>query len=643
LHIVTERRETFLQKVLEQITSPKNLKTLSFPQLKLLAAEIRELLIKTVSQTGGHLAPSLGVVELTLALHKVFDSPRDKVIWDVGHQAYVHKILCDRREQFHTLRQFGGISGFPKPKESEHDAFGTGHSSTSISAALGMALARDINREKYNVLAVIGDGSLTGGQAYEALNHAGHTGTKMIVVLNDNEMSIAKNVGAISEYLSKMRTAPTYAKVKHDIEFLLRRIPAIGESVLKTVERLKDSLRYLLVPGMLFEELGFNYIGPIDGHNIETLTDVFQKAKLMDGPVLIHVITCKGKGYKPAEINADKFHSVGRFCIESGEFIKNGTKPTYTAVFGDTLVELAKENSNIVAITAAMPEGTGLKNFARQFPARFFDVGIAEQNAVTMAAGMATRGITPVVALYSTFGQRAYDQILHDVCLQNLPVIFAFDRAGIVGEDGPTHHGVFDYSYLRHIPNITIMAPKDEAELRNMLFTAVLLKKPVAIRYPRGNGMGTDLQQPFQQLEIGAAEEFNEGTDVVFLAIGAMVEPCRAASEILALAGLRAGVVNARFVKPLDGKIIRKLVRQTGLIVTVEDNVLAGGFGSAVLEYINEHRYNWVKILRLGFPDQFVEHGARTQIMEKYDLTAEGIAQQVQIFIKQMGMRGKNE
>lgn len=628
-----------MKKLLEIINKPQDLKKLSFPQLKLLADEIRQLLICSVSKTGGHLAPSLGVVELTIAIHKIFDSPVDKIVWDVGHQAYVHKILTGRRNDFGTLRQFGGISGFPKMSESEHDSFGTGHSSTSISAALGMALARDIQGEKSNMLAVIGDGSLTGGQAYEALNHAGHAGTHMIVILNDNEMSIAKNVGAMSEYLSKMRTEPKYTKVKQDIDFILRRIPAIGDRVAKTVERLKDSLRYLLVPGVLFEELGFTYIGPIDGHNLEILTEVLEKAKSMQGPILIHVLTCKGKGYKPAECNPGKYHGVGPYCIESGEVIKDGDMPTYTGVFGDTLVELAKQDSRIVAITAAMPEGTGLKKFATQFPKRFFDVGIAEQNAVTMAAGMATKGMKPVVALYSTFAQRAYDQILHDVCLQNLPVIFALDRAGVVGEDGPTHHGLFDYSYLRHIPNLVIMAPKDENELRHMLYTAIDMKGPVVIRYPRGNGLGIGMDQPLQRLTIGASEQLKDGNDVVFFATGAMVEPCQAAREILADQGIQVGVVNARFIKPLDEQMIRRLSRDAGIIVTVEDNILAGGFGSAVLEYINEQNFNRVKLLRLGFSDKFIEHGTREQLLTKYGLTAEGIAAEVSSFMKRFGMR----
>ncbi|MEG6585643.1 1-deoxy-D-xylulose-5-phosphate synthase [Dendrosporobacter sp. 1207_IL3150] len=628
-----------MNTVLGTIKKPEQLKKLSVSELEKLAGEIRGLLVHTVSKTGGHLAPNLGVVELTIALHRVFNSPADKIVWDVGHQAYVHKLLTGRLDKFDTLRQKDGISGFPKIIESEHDAFGTGHSSTSISAALGIALARDISGDSNHVIAVIGDGSLTGGQAYEALNHAGDLGTHLIVILNDNEMSIDKNVGAMSEYLSKMRTTPTYNRVKHDIEFLLKRIPAIGDSVARTVERVKDSLRYLFVPGMLFEELGFKYIGPIDGHNIQLISDVLEKAKNMEGPVLIHNITQKGKGYKPAECNADKFHGVGPFCIESGETMKNGTKPTYTGVFGDTLIKLAEQNDNIVAITAAMPEGTGLKKFCQRFPKRFFDVGIAEPHAVTLAGGLATQGKKPVVAFYSTFGQRAYDQILHDICLQKLPVIFALDRAGIVGEDGPTHHGVFDFSYLRHIPNLIIMAPKDENELRHMLYTGTETNAPVAIRYPRGNGVGVSLEDPLEKIAIGEAEELKSGNDLVFLAVGAMVEQCSIASELLAQHGIKAGVVNARFVKPIDEELIRKLSREVGIFVTVEDNALAGGFGSAVLEYINSSNMNWVKVLRLGIPDKFIEHGTRNQLLAKYELNAEGIANSVRTYMKQYGAR----
>jgi len=627
-----------LSKLLDNINGPQDLKHFSLAQLEKLAEEIRELLIHTVSTTGGHLAPNLGVVELTLALHKMYDSPKDKFIWDVGHQAYVHKILTGRRADFSTLRTVNGISGFPKRSESQHDAFGAGHSSTSISSALGIALARDISGENYNVVAVIGDGSLTGGEAYEALNHAGHLGVNLTVILNDNEMSIAKNVGAISEYLAKMRTAPTYSKVKRDIDFLLRSIPAIGEKVARTVDRLKGSLKYLLVPGILFEELGFTYFGPIDGHNIPSLLDVLDKAKSIKGPVLIHMVTHKGKGYLPAECNPDKFHGVGPFCVETGEITaSSGVAPSYTQVFGNTLIKLAEHNPDIVAITAAMPDGTGLKNFSVKYPKRFFDVGIAEQHAVTMAAGLASQGKRPVIAIYSTFMQRAYDQILHDVCLQNLPVILALDRAGIVGEDGPTHHGVFDYSFLRHIPNIIIMAPKDENELQNMLYTATELDAPVAIRYPRGCGLGVNLQTEFTKLEPGKSELLSSGKDIALLAVGAMVAPCEKAAELLASKGIAVSVVNSRFIKPLDGQLIRQMARDTGVIVTVEDNVITGGFGSAVLEYINSQNLNWVKVLRLGLPDAFIEHGSRSYLLDKYSLNAQGIAASIETFVRQFG------
>jgi len=607
--------------------------------LEELAGEIRGLLVHTVAKTGGHLAPSLGVVELTLALHRVFDSPRDRIIWDVGHQAYVHKILTGRREQFATLRQYGGLSGFPKPGESIHDAFGVGHSSTSISAALGMALARDLKGEDFRVLAVIGDGSLTGGEAYEALNNAGQLQTNLTVIVNDNEMSIAKNVGAMSEYLTRLRTAPTYARVKHDLEYLLRRIPAIGESVFHVAERLKDSLKYLLVPGMIFEQLGFKYIGPIDGHNIRLLLDVFDKSKQISGPVVIHVVTVKGKGYLPAERNPDKFHGVGPFDIETGNIIKKNCTATYTDVFGDILIELAEQNSDIVAITAAMPEGTGLKKFAQRFPKRCFDVGIAEPHAVTLAAGLATQGKRPVVAIYSTFLQRAYDQILHDVCLQNLPVVFAIDRAGIVGEDGPTHHGVFDLSYLRHMPNMTLMAPKDENELRHMLYTAMQLDGPVAVRYPRGAGLGVTLNDPLRLLPVGKAEQIKAGSTVALVAIGNMVAPCTEASNLLKEQGIDAAVVNARFVKPLDTEMIRQLAREVGIIVTVEDNVLQGGFGSAVLESVNSQNLHWAKVLRLGLPDEFIPHGGKEQLLSLYGLDAPGIAKAVATYVQRYGAK----
>ncbi len=620
--------------ILDTIDLPSKLKALSKEQLIVLAEEIRQTIIKTVAKTGGHLAPSLGVVELTLALHKVFNMPEDKIIWDVGHQAYCHKIITGRRKKFNTLRQKNGLSGFPKISESEYDSFGTGHSSTSISAALGMALARDISGQNNEVIAVIGDGSLTGGQAFEALNNAGHLGTNMIVILNDNEMSIDKNVGALSEYLSQMRTAPTYNKVKHDLEFLLRKIPSIGDSVANAVERVKDSLRYLLIPGELFEDLGFTYLGPIDGHNIELLSEVLEKAKAINGPVLIHVLTQKGKGYVPAENKSNKFHGVGPFCIESGEIIKTNSKPTYTAVFSKALVNLAMEDEDIVAITAAMPEGTGLKKFGEIFPTRFFDVGIAEQHAVTVAAGLASQKKKPVLALYSTFAQRAYDQIIHDVCLQNLPVVLMLDRAGIVGEDGPTHHGVFDFSFIRHMPNVTIMAPKDESELNDMLYSALKYQSPVVIRYPRGCGIGVEVPDKPKFIEIGSSEILSKGIDVAFFAIGAMVDNCIKASQLLAARGINASVINARFVKPLDEKIINDISKQTKKLITVEDNILAGGFGSAILEYINDNNMFDVRVLRLGLPDKFIEQGKRQELLDNYNLSVEKIVEKAIEFLK---------
>ena len=625
--------------ILDSIKEPHDIKKLTTQQLQKLAGEIRGLIVHTVAANGGHLAPNLGVVELTLAMHKVYNSPKDKIIWDVGHQAYVHKILTGRRANFHTLRTKKGLSGFPKLEESEHDAFGTGHSSTSISAALGIALARDLSGEKQQVIAVIGDGSLTGGQAYEALNHAGHLGTDITVILNDNEMSIAKNVGAMSSYLTKMRTAPAYSKVKQDIEYLLRRIPAIGDSVAKSAERVKDSLKYLFVPGMLFEELGFTYIGPIDGHNIDLLSSVLEKAKQVKGPVLIHALTRKGKGYAPAEQNAGKFHGIAPFCVDTGEVLQCNASPSYTQLFGETLVELASKDADIVAITAAMPEGTGLKTFAKKFPDRFFDVGIAEPHAVTLAAGMAANGKKPIVAIYSTFMQRAYDQLIHDVALQKLPVVFALDRAGVVGEDGATHQGVFDLSFLRHIPNLVVMAPKDEDELRHMLYSAFHYQGPVAIRYPRGCGLGVAVDKPLAIIPIGKSEELTAGHDVAILALGAMVGPSVEAAALLAKQGVKAGVVNARYITPLDFDMLRKLAKETGVIVTVEDNILAGGFGSSVLEAINAANYNWVKILRLGLPNSFIEHGTRSSILEEHGLDAAGIAAKIKEFMHQFGVK----
>lgn len=619
-----------MYNILDTINSPQDFKNIETAQYPQLADEIRRLLIKTTSKNGGHLASNLGVVELTMALHKKFDCPNDRIVWDVGHQAYIHKLLTGRREQFDTLRQYGGLSGFPKREESASDAFNTGHSGTSISAALGIAVARDIKKEKFQSIAVIGDGSFTNGMVYEALNQAGHSNTNLIVVLNDNAMSISPNVGALSEYFARIRTAPRYSKLKHDADQLVRRIPTIGGSVAHYAERVKDALKFIVMPGMFFEEMGFTYFGPIDGHNIPQMLDVFQNAKTVGGPVLIHVVTQKGRGYAPAEIKADKFHGVGPFKVSTGEAIKDPEAPeSYTNVFSDVLVDVASEREDIVAITAAMRDGTGLTKFSKKYPDRFFDVGIAEAHAVTLGAGIATQGLLPVISIYSSFLQRAYDNIVHDVCLQNLPVIFILDRAGIVGDDGPTHHGVFDLSYLRHIPNMVVMAPKDEQELCSMFRSALDYNCPVAIRYPRGSGVGVDCGLPAVKIMPGESELLREGETVAFLAIGAMNEPALLAAEELAkTSSVNAAVINARFVKPLDEKVLHGLCRKYDKIVTLEDNILQGGFGSAVLEFISANNYQ-TKVMRLGWPDDFIEQGPRSFLLEKYGLSVAGIVESV--------------
>ncbi len=609
--------------LLNQVHGPSDVKRFSVEELYKLAGEIRHTLIETVSRTGGHLAPNLGVVELTLALHSVFSCPEDKIIWDVGHQSYIHKILTGRREALSSLRQYGGISGFPKRAESECDPFDTGHSSTSISAAVGMALARDLNGEKHDIIAVIGDGAMTGGMAFEALNHAGHLGTGLIVVLNDNEMSISENVGALAGYLSRMRTDPKYYKHKEEMELILKKIPSIGSTVVRAIERIKDSFKYLVVPGMLFEELGFTYLGPINGHDIALTKTVLKRAQNSHGPVIVHVITRKGKGYGPAEENPDKFHGVGPFEIETGATpVQKGV--SYTEVFGKTLCEIASTNDKVLAISAAMPTGTGLTQFKERFPARFFDVGIAEQHAVTMAAGLAVRGFIPVVAVYSTFLQRAYDQILHDVALQGLHVVFAIDRAGLVGEDGETHQGVFDISFLRHIPGMTIMAPKDENELRGMLKTAVEYGGPVAVRYPRGVGAGVPLAGDLEAVPLGKAEVLRDGKDITIVAIGPLVHTALKAAEALLDKGVNATVINARFVKPMDESCLVESVRSTGRLITLEENVLPGGFGSAVLELLNTNNMS-VPVKRIGISDEFVCHGASGILREKYGLSEDNI------------------
>ena len=621
--------------LLDKINSPADVKKLSDEQLKQLAAEIRQLLIEVISHTGGHLAPNLGVVELTLALHKVFNTPQDKLVFDVGHQAYIHKIITGRREQFPTLRQYGGLSGFPKRCESEHDAFGTGHSSTSISAALGMAAARDLQGEDYNVVAIIGDGSMTGGMAFEALNNAGTLHKKMVVVLNDNEMSISKNVGAMSDYLYHLRTGETYNKIKNDIEGWLKNME-FGTDVLKAIRRLKGSVKYLMVPTSIFEELGFTYLGPVDGHDIHGLIEVLRAAKKIDGPVMVHVLTKKGKGYKPAEESPNKFHGTGPFEIATGKKITNPAAPiSYTEVFGKTITELADSDKKIVGLTAAMPDGTGLNIFAQAHPDRFFDVGIAEQHAVTAAAGMAAAGMKPVTAIYSTFMQRAYDSILHDICMQKLHVTMCLDRAGLVGDDGYTHHGVFDYAYLRSIPNMTIMAPKDENELRHMLKTALSFNGPISVRYPRGSGVGVDITEPMHELPIGKAEVLREGKELCFWAIGSMVQSAVQAADKLKEQGIDAGVVNMRFAKPLDKELLIEHAKRYGKIVTLEEGVLAGGVGSEVLEILDDAGLlQQCAVLRLGIPDEFVTHGDKKLLFRDLGLDTDAIVQKAAAFVK---------
>lgn len=630
-----DSKKELTNRILDTINSPEDVKRLTMPQLLQLAEEIRQFLIEVISRTGGHLAPNLGVVELTLALHRIFSTPQDKIIFDVGHQAYIHKIITGRREQFPTLRQYGGLSGFPKRTESEHDAFGTGHSSTSISAAVGMAAARDLQGEEYNVVAVIGDGSMTGGMAYEALNNAGMLHKKLIVVLNDNEMSISKNVGAMSDYLYHLRTGETYNKIKNDIEGWLKNME-FGTDVLKAIRRLKGSVKYLIVPQSIFEELGFTYLGPVDGHDLPGLLEVLQAATKVDGPVLVHVLTKKGKGYKPAEDCPNKFHGTGPFEIATGKKItKPGAPVTYTEVFGKTLSQLADTDDKIVGITAAMPDGTGLSVFAKEHPERFFDVGIAEQHAVTAAAGMAAAGMKPVAAIYSTFMQRAYDSVLHDICMQKLHVTMCLDRAGLVGDDGYTHHGVFDFAYLRSIPNMTVMAPKDEDELRHMLKTALDFDGPVSVRYPRGSGVGVDISGPVESLPIGKAEVLREGRDVCFWAIGSMVQSALEAAELLAQQGVSAGVVNMRFAKPLDKALLLEHARRYGRLVTLEEGVLAGGVGSAVLETLNDAGLlAQCRVLTLGIPDEFVPHGDKKLLLRDIKLDVPSIVSRTADLVK---------
>ncbi len=615
--------------ILPRINSPADVRQLEIPELSQLAKEVREFIVSTVSCTGGHLAPSLGVVELTLALHYTFDTPRDKIVWDVGHQTYPHKIITGRRDLFPTLRQWGGISGFPRREESPYDVFGTGHASTSISAALGIACARDFAGEDYAVVAVIGDGALSGGLAFEGLNNAGALKRDLIVILNDNRMSISRNVGALAEYLTQLITAPAYNVLKRDIWELTGKLSHLGGHIRTAVRRMEEGLKALIVPGLLFERLGFRYFGPIDGHNIALLVRVLREVRQLKGPIFLHVLTTKGKGYAPAEEDAPRFHGLGAFNKVTGDASKHCTHPTYTEVFGKTLVEIAAKRPEVVGITAAMELGTGLCYLRQAFPERFFDVGIAEEHAVTFAGGLAVQGLRPVVAIYSTFLQRAYDQIIHDIALQKLPVVFALDRGGLVGDDGPTHHGSFDLTYLRSVPNLVVAAPKDENELKDLLWTALDYPGPFALRYPRGEGEGVPVSKEYQKIPIGSSERVLSGHDIAFLAVGPLVYRCRDAAKRLAKEGISCTVVNVRFIKPMDEEMLRQVATLHGMVVTVEDNTIVGGFGGAVAEWLADNGLAHVRLLRLGLPDQFVPQGTREELYAHLGLDVEGITRTV--------------
>lgn len=614
--------------LLQNINSPADLRALSTDQLETLADEIRQYILETMSRIGGHTGASLGAVELAVALHYAFDTPNDRLVWDVGHQAYAHKILTGRRDLLPTIKQYGGISGFLRRDESEFDTFGAGHASTSISAALGMAIARDRKGDDYHVVALIGDASLAGGMAMEAINQAGHLKTRLIVVLNDNEMSIAPAVGALTGYLNRIRESQGYHRFKDEVGETLRAIPSVGERLHHAAKTMKDAIAAAVLPGALVSELGFKYIGYVDGHNPRALVAALREAQqVKDGPVIVHALTTKGKGYPTAETDYYRWHATGPFDLETGEAIKSAAKaPTYTSVFGKTLCELMTRDEKVVALTAAMPDGTGVCEALEKFPDRAFDVGIAEQHCVTFAAGLSCEGLKPVCAIYSTFLQRAFDQLVHDVCIQNLNVKFCLDRGGIAGGDGPTHHGLLDIAYLRAVPNIIVMAPKDEGEMRDMMLTMTEHVGPAAMRYPRGNGVGADTTREPQQLEIGKGEILREGGDVAIFAYGAMVHPSLAAAENLAREGIETTVVNARFVKPLDAELLLALARTRRLIVTVEEAYVAGGFGSAVLELLEENGLqDRVRVVRMGIPDRLITHGDPKLLLAKYGLDADGI------------------
>lgn len=622
-----DRQGSSVNSILEGILSPEDLKDLPLDSLKNLADEVRDLIIRTVSERGGHLASSLGVVELTVAMLKVFSPPRDRIVFDVGHQAYAYKILTGRKDLFHTLRTRGGIAGFPKRAESEYDFFDVGHAGNAISAAAGLAQARCFSGQDHKVIAVVGDGSLTCGVSYEGLNQAGAAKKDLIIILNDNEMSISPNVGAMAAYLNRIMTGQLVTRFRSEVKNILKNIPGVmGRSMYGLAKQFEDALKGFVTPGRLFEDLGFNYVGPIDGHQIKHLVETFNNVKRFREPVLIHTITCKGKGYCEAEENPSRFHGVGPFEISTGEVLKSDGPPTYTDVFGKTMIKLAGEDPKIVAITAAMEYGTGLAEFGRLFPDRFFDVGIAEQHGVIFAAGLAKEGYRPVVAIYSTFIQRGYDHLLHDVGMQEFPVVFALDRAGLVGEDGPTHHGAFDISFTRHIPNMTVMAPANEDELADLLCTAVTLPGPCAIRYPRSEGLGVAVKKEPSPLPVGKGVMVMEGDDLLIIAAGSMVAPSVEAASMLASEGISAGVMNPRFLKPLDRDLIVEKASTTGKVLTVEEGILTGGFGSAVLELLSDEGLGNIKTGRMGIPDKFVEHGTRSELLADFGLTAEGIA-----------------
>ncbi len=623
-----------MDSFLKTIKSPKDIKKLEIDELNILAKEIRREIIKVVSENGGHLSSNLGVVELTLALHYVFNSPEDIILWDVGHQCYTHKLITGRYEKFHTLRQYQGLSGFPKKSESPHDHFDVGHSGTSLSTAFGLALARDNLKKDFYILVVIGDGSMTSGLALEGLNQIGDKkNDKLIVILNDNKMSISPNVGALAQYFSRRLITPTQTRIREALKYNLERIPKVGKILVKLIQKFEESFKLFLVPGVLFEELGFRYVGPIDGHNIPVLIETLEHTKHLKGPVLVHVLTKKGKGYRPAEKNSTIFHGAAPFNVESGEFRRKSKNDSYSKVFGNTLTKFAQQDKRIFAITAAMEEGTGLVIFKEKFPDRFIDVGIAEQTAITTAGGLAYLGLKPVVAIYSTFLQRGYDQLIHDVCLQNLPVVFAIDRSGIVGSDGETHQGLYDLSFLRCVPNLIIMSPKDEKELVNMLYTALNIDKPVAIRYPRGAGPGSNWKTEPEKLEVGKAEIYSIGEDINLISIGHIFPTVKKVYDKLLKDGFNVGLINARFIKPIDKNMLKEVAKRKALIVTIEENVLNGGFGSACLETLNDMGISNIRLLRIGLPLIFMEHGSQSILRDKYGLSEEKIYKRIIKFL----------